>query len=122
MNVILFKQIIQEFWTEHLSEEIVACLIRAGMVLTITEIWKAFVQERDFSGNIVESMEKAKRKKSKKTEASKSKEVVTKTKKTVAKKSSRSSKKTASRRTKKSMILENQKQKVSLMEMILKAK
>ena len=105
MNVIFLKQIIQGFWTEHLSEEIVDCLIIAGMILTVTKIWKAFVQERDFSRNIVESIEKAKGKTSKKTEASKNKKVITKAKKTVAKKSSKFSKKTASRTTEKSMIL-----------------
>ena len=65
MNVNFLKQIIQGFWTEHISEEIVACLIIAGMVLTVTKIWKAFVQERYFSGNIVESIAKAKGKTSK---------------------------------------------------------
>jgi len=51
-------QIIQKFWTDYLSEEIITCLIRAGMVLAITEIWKGFVQNRDFSGNIDKSMGK----------------------------------------------------------------
>ena len=67
MNVTLFMQIIQKFWTDTLSEEIITCLIRAGMVLALTKIWKGFVHERDFSGNIDASMEKAKLMKSKKT-------------------------------------------------------
>ena len=115
MNVILFKQIIQNFWTDYFSEEIITCLIRAGMVLTITEIWKVFVQERDFSGNIVESMGKGTQKKSKKMEACKNKEVVTKAKRTVANKSSKSSKKTTSSTTKKSMILEKSEPKACFM-------
>ena len=45
------------------------------MVLAITEIWKGFVQKRDFSGNIDESMGKAKLMKSKKTKTCKKKEV-----------------------------------------------
>ena len=57
------------------------------MVLTITKIWKVFVQERDFSVDIVTSMEKAKRNKSSKTKAYKIKEVATKAKKIYAKKS-----------------------------------
>ena len=61
------------------------------MVLAFTEIWKGFVQERDFSGNIDASMEKAKLMKSKKTKTCKKKEAVTKAKRTVAKKSSKSS-------------------------------
>ena len=45
MNVILFKQIIQDFYVENLSEEVIICLIRAGMVLTITEIWKVLFRK-----------------------------------------------------------------------------
>ena len=59
INVIICKQIIQDCYVENLSEEIIICLIRAGMVLAITETWKIFVQKRDFSGNIANSMEKA---------------------------------------------------------------
>ena len=64
-------QIIQKFGMGTLSEEIITCLIRAGMVLAITEIWKGFVPKRDFSGNIDESMGKAKLMKSKKTKTCK---------------------------------------------------
>ena len=67
MNVILFKQIIQDCHVENLSEEVILCLFRAGMVHTITEIWRVFVQKRDFSGNIASSMGKAKRNKSTKS-------------------------------------------------------
>ena len=122
MNVTLFMQIIQDCWTGYLSEEIITCLIRAGMVFTITEIWKVFVQKRDFSGNIVESMEKAKRKISTKTKTCMNKDGVNKATKTVAKKSSKSSKKIASRMIKKSMILKKSETKVNVMEMIIKAK
>ena len=104
MNVTLFVQIIQKFWTDTLSEEIITCLIRAGMVLALTEIWKGFVQERDFSGNIDASMEKAKLVKSKKTKICKKKEAVIKAKRTVVKKSSKSSLIFASSPTKKSKI------------------
>ena len=61
MNVTLFKLIIQECNVENLSNEMILCLIRSGMVLTLTEIWKVFVQKRDFSGNIERQMEKTKR-------------------------------------------------------------
>ena len=37
MNVTLFVQIIQKFWTDTLSEEISTCLIRAGLVLALPE-------------------------------------------------------------------------------------
>ena len=36
MNVVLFKQIIQDDAAEHLSKDIFLFLIRAGMALTIT--------------------------------------------------------------------------------------
>ena len=106
MNVILYKQIIQQFYTEKLSEEVIICLIRAGMVLTITEIWKVFVEKRDASGNIANSMEEATRNKIAKTKVYNSKKAVTKMKKTYAKKSSKAMFKNASKETKKSMILE----------------
>ena len=60
LNVILFREIIQDVEVKTLSEIIVVCLIRAGMVFAITEIWKAFIVKRDFSGNIATSMEDAK--------------------------------------------------------------
>ena len=89
INVIICKQIIQDCYVENLSEEIIICLIRAGMVLAITETWKIFVQKRDFSGNIANSMEKATRNKSAKTKVYSSKKAVTNVGKTCAKKSSK---------------------------------
>ena len=71
LNVILFKQILKEFWVENISENITVCLIRAGMVLAITGIWKAFIQKRDFRGNTATSMGEAKQEKSIKTKADK---------------------------------------------------
>ena len=46
MNVILFKRIIQYNSVENLVENIILCL-RAGMVLTITnlKVWKALVRD-----------------------------------------------------------------------------
>ena len=35
LNVTLFKQIIQDVWMENLTENIVVCLIRAGMVFAM---------------------------------------------------------------------------------------
>ena len=69
---------------ENLSEDIIICLIRAGIVLTITEIWKVFVQERDFSGNIANSMEETTRNKPAQTKSYNSKKAVTKVKKLCA--------------------------------------
>ena len=51
MNVVLFKQIIQNAITGDISEEMILCLIRAGMVLMNVQVWKTFVSSRD-SGNI----------------------------------------------------------------------
>ena len=59
------------------------------MVLTITETWKFFVQETDFSGNIANSMEEATRNNPAKMKIYNSKKAVTKVKKICAKKSSR---------------------------------
>ena len=56
MNVTLFMQIIQDFWAGCLSEETITCLIRAGMVLATTKIWKVFVQKRDFTRITKKSM------------------------------------------------------------------
>ena len=63
MNVVLFKQIIQDDAAEHLSEDIFLFLIRAGMALIITKAWRAFVGDREFSNNVATSMEVAKHKK-----------------------------------------------------------
>ena len=64
MNVILFKQIIQDNAAENLSGDLYFFLIRAGMALTITKAWRAFVGDREFSKNVATSMEVAKQKKS----------------------------------------------------------
>ena len=93
---------------KNLSEVIVVCLIRAGMVFVITEIWKAFIEKRDFCGNITTAMEEAKQKNPAKTKATKFKiikAVVAKTKKRNTEKSSKAIFKPASRKSKKSTIL-----------------
>ena len=59
MNVILFKQIIRNSIVEDFSEEMILCLIRAGMVLTIVKVWKTFALARDSSGSIVTAMNSA---------------------------------------------------------------
>ena len=56
------------------------CLIRAGMVLTVTDIWKTFIVERDLRGNIATTMEEAKQRFSNKSKVTKR----TNTKATVA--------------------------------------
>ena len=91
MNVTLFKLIIQECNVENLSNEMILCLIRSGMVLTLTEIWKVFVQKRDFSGNIERPMEKTKRNTPAKTKVYISKKAGTDGGKIKAKRSSKSS-------------------------------
>ena len=45
MNVTLFKLIIQECNVENLSNEMILCLIRSGMVLTLREVWKVLFKE-----------------------------------------------------------------------------
>jgi len=82
---------------KNLSEVIV---VRAVMVFPITEIWKAFIEKRDFCGNIATSMEEAKQKNPAKTKATKFKiikTVVAKTKKRNTEKSSKAIIKPASR-------------------------
>ena len=105
MNVTLVKQIIQECNLENPSNEEILCLIRAGMVLTLTKIWRVFVQERDFSGNIAKTMEKAKRNIPAKTKVYTSKKAGTDVVKIKAKRSSESSSKIDNRKTKKQMVL-----------------
>ena len=106
MNVTLVKQIIQECNLENPSNEEILCLIRAGMVLTLTKIWRVFVQERDFSGNIAKTMEKAKRNIPAKTKVYTSNKAGTDVVKLKAKRSSKSSSKIDNRKTKKQMVLE----------------
>ena len=59
MNVILFKQIIQNAVMGDISEEMILCLIRAGMVLKNVQVWKTFAISRDSSGNIGTAMKSA---------------------------------------------------------------
>ena len=105
MNVTLVKQIIQECNMENPSNEEVLCLVRAGMVLTLTKIWRVFVQERDFSGSIAKTMEKAKRNIPAKTKVYTSKKAGTDVVTLKAKRSSESSSKIDLRKTKKQMVL-----------------
>ena len=105
MNVTLVKQIIQECNMENPSNEEVLCLVRAGMVLTLTKIWRVFVQERDFSGSIAKTMEKAKRNIPVKTKVYTSKKAGTDVVTLKAKRSSESSSKIDLRKTKKKMVL-----------------
>ena len=105
MNVTLVKQIIQECNMENPSNEEVLCLVRAGMVLTLTKIWRVFVQERDFSGSIAKTMEKAKRNIPTKTKVYTSKKAGTDVVTLKAKRSSESSSKIDLRKTKKQMVL-----------------
>ena len=105
MNVTLVKQIIQECNLENPSNEEILCLIRAGMVLTLTKIWRVFVQERDFSGSIAKTMEKAKRNIPTKTKVYTSKKAGTDVVTLKAKRSSESSSKIDLRKTKKQMVL-----------------
>ena len=56
LNMTLFREIIRNVGMNNPSEVVVACLIRAGMVFAITEIWKAFIEKRDLRGNIATSM------------------------------------------------------------------
>ena len=106
MNVTLVKQIIQECNMENPSNEEVLCLVRAGMVLTLTKIWRVFVQERDFSENIAKTLEKAKRNIPAKNKVYTSKKAGTDVVKFKAKRSSKSSSKIDNRKTKKQMVLE----------------
>jgi len=47
MNLILFRNIISTVWTEEFSQEVLICLVRAGMVLTNIRIWRDFIISRD---------------------------------------------------------------------------
>ena len=56
MNVVIFQQIIQDNVIESISEEMILCLIRAGMVLTNVSLWKTFAIARDSSYEIGNTM------------------------------------------------------------------
>ena len=47
MNLILFRNIISKVWTEEFSQDVLICLVRAGMVLTNIRIWRDFIISRD---------------------------------------------------------------------------
>ena len=48
-NLILFRNIISKFWTQEFSQEVLICLVRAGMVhmLFNIRIWRDFIISRD---------------------------------------------------------------------------
>ena len=71
----LFREIIRNVGINNPSEAVVVCLIRAGMVFDITEIWKAFIEKRDLRGNIATSIKEAKQKISTKSKATKQKTI-----------------------------------------------
>ena len=56
MNVILFKQIREYAVVGNISEEMILCLIRAGMVVTNVQVWKTFAISRHSSNNIGTTM------------------------------------------------------------------
>ena len=56
MNVILYKQIIQDAIVGEIYEEMILFLIRAGMVLTNVNVWKTFAIARDSSDGIDTAM------------------------------------------------------------------
>jgi len=56
MNVVLFQKIIQNIVREQISEEMILCLIRAGMVLTNVSVWKTFATARDSCHDIDSTM------------------------------------------------------------------
>ena len=56
MNVVLFQKIIQNIVKEQISEEMILCLIRAGMVLTNVSIWKTLATARDSCHDIDSTM------------------------------------------------------------------
>ena len=63
LNVTLFREIIRNVGIHNPSEAVVICLIRAGIVFAITDIWKDFIEKkRDLRGNIETSMEESKQK------------------------------------------------------------
>ena len=47
MNVVLFRAIIQEIVNDTLTEDIILCLIRAGMVVSNGVCWKEYAICRD---------------------------------------------------------------------------
>jgi len=56
MNIVLFQQIIQDNVVGNISEEMILCLIRAGMDLTNVSLWKTFAIARDSSYEVINTM------------------------------------------------------------------
>jgi len=73
MNVVLFQQIIHNNIEGVISEEMILCLIRAGMVLTNVSFWKTFAIARDSSYEVSNIMKYTRRAKS--TEQIKSRKI-----------------------------------------------
>ena len=73
MNVVLFQQIIHNNIEGIISEEMILCLIRAGMVLTNVSFWKTFAIARDSSYEVTNIMKYTRRATS--TEQSKSRKI-----------------------------------------------
>jgi len=61
MNVVLFQQIIHNNIEGVISEEMILCLIRAGMVLTNVSFWKTFAIARDSSYEVSNIMKYTRR-------------------------------------------------------------
>ena len=61
MNVVLFQQIIHNNIEGIISEEMILCLIRAGMVLTNVSFWKTFAIARDSSYEVSNIMKYTRR-------------------------------------------------------------
>ena len=61
MNVVLFQQIIHDNIEGIISEEMILCLIRAGMVLTNVSLWKTFAIARDSSYEVINTMKYTRR-------------------------------------------------------------
>ena len=64
MNVILFRNIISKFWTEDFSQEVLICLVRAGMVIVNIRIWRDFLIVRDSEFEIIKGSDITSRPKS----------------------------------------------------------
>ena len=73
MNVVLFQQIIHNNIEGVISEEMILCLIRAGMVLTNVSFWKTFAIARDSSYEVSNIMKYTRRAKS--TDQTKSRKI-----------------------------------------------
>ena len=61
-NVTFFTEIIRNVGMNNLSKAVVVCLIRAGMVFAITEIWKAFIEKDIYAETLQHQWKKQNRK------------------------------------------------------------